>query len=385
MKQKGTYQLNWILIGLAVWEVFFWGIFFFVHISLDYWTGGTAVENTVLRYEHPTLLYGLIALLPLNLIFIQNIRWKNKVLKKSFAPHLISIQFRSFSTFNTFVKYFFFRNGIAFLIIALANPQFGTKKVVGKSESIELIVALDISNSMKVTDMEQRQNRLESAKNGITQLINHLHGDKIGLVVFAGSAYPQLPLTSDYAAAKLFVNEVSPEMISNQGTNIADAIQLAVRSFSHAQTSKVILLMTDGEDQVGGAEAAIQQAHEKGIRINVVGFGSQSGGPIPLATGGFKKDENNEIIVSKPNPALIATIAQTGGGDYQMVTSAYPDFTSFLNQANNMKKGLVDVDNFVVNEQQGLFFAVLALICFFASFLWTTSRWGVLDYITKIR
>lgn len=383
-KQK-SYKLNWIGFAIVAWELVFWSIFLLVHYSLGWWSEQAVAGDDILQYQHPQFLYGLLILIPVVLIFVMNISWRNSVLKNNFANHLVATQFKSFSTLNTFLKFFFFRNGLAFLILALANPQFGTKKVQGEAKSIEIMVTLDISNSMKVLDMEGNQSRLESTKRGLVQMINQLHGDKIGIVVFAGSAYPQLALTNDYAAAKLFVNEIEPNMITNQGTNIPDAINLAVRSFSKSETSKVILVMTDGENHEGNLAQSIQEARQKGIIINAVGIGSDKGGPIPVNGGGCKKDEQGEIIISKMNPDLVKQVAQLGGGEYSIENSAFPNFKPMLENTRKLKRGLVNVENFTVNEQQGLFFVWLAIGCFIVSIMWSNSIWGFFDKMTRIK
>lgn len=384
-EKRKLYQLNWIWIAIVAWELVFWSAFILVHNALGWWSEENLTGGNLLRYQHPKMLYGFFLLLPLIVIFVSNIAWRNKVLKNNFASHLIPLQFKSFSTLNTFIKFFFFRNGFAFLILALANPQFGTKKVEGKAKSMEIIVALDISSSMKVLDMSQKQSRLESTKRGLIQLINQLHGDRIGIVVFAGEAYPQLALTSDYAAAKLFVDEISTDMITNQGTNIPAAIDLAIRSFSKAKTTKVTLLLTDGENHMGNLKASIQRAKEKGIVVNAVGIGTEKGGPIPMRNGGCMKNNFGKIVISKMNPNLVRKIAQLGGGNFAIEHSAFPNFKPLLNNVENLDKGMVKVDDFKVSEQQGIFFLWLSVLCFTISVLWSISVWGFLDKITKVK
>lgn len=384
MKEQITYKLSWITIGVIIWEVLFWGVFLLLGFTLGWnvLTDEIPPSGEQLRFEHPRLLL-LLAVLPLFIIlFLFNIRWRNKVLFQ-FSNRLRGIIFSPLSSSNTFLRFFFFRNAFAFLIISLANPQFGSKDVGGKAESMEIIVALDISKSMLVPDMDQRINRLSAAKTGLIQLINQLHGDKIGLIVFAGKAYPQLPLTNDYGAAKLFVNEISTDMISNQGTNIPDALQLALESFSGDETSKAIVVITDGENHEGNTDEVMSLIREKNIIVHAIGLGSSKGGPVPEPRGGFKKDENGEIVVSRVNPELVKNITETGGGTFLMESSRYPNFKPLIEATQRMEKGTVDSASFKISQQHGTTFALLSLLFLILSMIWTDSRLGLFTNLIK--
>jgi Ca-activated chloride channel homolog len=380
MQKVHTYQLKWIAAGILLVELVFWVLFVLVHDELGYTLWGEQVEVKAeqMRYEHPELLVGLFAVPVVIVLFFSYLIARNRYRNAHFSDRLQESLLPRVSGLHQFMRFFWLRNALACLIIAMANPQFGSKKVTGQAEQIELIVALDISRSMLVLDMDQRYSRLQAAKNGINQLINQLHGDKIGLVIFAGGAYPQLALTNDYGAAKSFVNEVSTDMISNQGTNIPAALELALRSFSQDPLPKVVLLITDGENHEGEVEPYMAQLQEMGIILHVVGMGSNRGGPIPLPEGGFRKDDQGNIVISKPNPELIKQLAKQGGGNYVMETKAFPNFKPLIESIDNLDRSVADQSSFKVTEQRGPFFALLALISLAIGLVWKTSPWNLM-------
>jgi Ca-activated chloride channel family protein len=383
---KTTYRIHWIMGAVLLWEVLFW----FVFLLTSYLLGSSIISENIntsgeqLRFERSYFLWGLTALPVLLVGFYYNIRWRRNTINTHFSPRLRSKIIRPFSNSNTFLKFFFFRNAFVLVVFALANPQYGSKQVGGKAESMEVIIALDISKSMLVKDMDQRNTRLEAAKNGVNQLINQFHGDKIGLVIFAGKAYPQLPLTNDYGAAKLFVNEVTTDMISNQGTNIPDALELAINSFSNDETAKSIIVITDGENHEGELETIMEEIKEQNIFVHAVGLGSSKGGPVPEKKGGFKKDETGNVVVSKINPELVKKIGELGGGTYLIESSSYPNFKPLLDATNRLERGTVDSAHFKASQQFGTFFALLAFVLFILSLSWSTNKWGVISKISRI-
>ncbi len=381
-----TYRIHWILIAALGWELVFWAVF----LSVNYLLGWSLISDyrpasgEQLRYENAYFLLGAAIIPLLFVIFFLNLNWRNEVLSSNFSTRLRKIIIKPFSSVNTFFQFFFLRNAFVFLIIALANPQFGNKETGGKAESMEIIVALDISKSMLVTDMDKRTSRLNAAKNGINQLINQLHGDKIGLVVFAGKAYPQLALTSDYGAAKLFVNEVSTDMISNQGTNIPDALELAVKSFSEEKIAKSIIVITDGENHEGELENIMNVIQDKGIYVHAIGLGSKKGGPVPEKGGGFKKDESGNVVMSRLNPTLVEQLAKVGSGTYIIESSQYPNFKPLIDATSRMERGMVDVDTFKVTQQQGTLFALLSLLFLIPALVLTNSRWSLITKLSEV-
>lgn len=383
---KSTYRVRWIIGTTILWEVLFWLIFILTTYLLgwDFLSENSNTSGEQLRFERPYFLWGLLISPLIIVLFYLNIRWRKKVLDNHFSARLRAMIVRPFSNLNTFISFFLFRNALVLLILALANPQYGSKQVGGKAESMEVIVALDISKSMLVTDMDKRKTRLESAKNGLNQLINQLHGDKIGLVIFAGKAYPQLPLTNDYGAAKLFVNEVTTDMISNQGTNIPDALELAMNSFSTEQTAKSIIVITDGENHEGSLDGVMAEIKERGIFVHAVGLGSSKGGPVPDRKGGFKKDESGNVVVSKINPELVKTLGELGGGTYLIESSSHPNFKSLIDATNRLERGMVDSAHFKASQQFGTTFALLSFLLLLLSVAWSTTKWGIISKISSV-
>ena len=212
-----TYRIKSILSWIILWEIVFWGIYFGV-VSL-FASSGKLSEDNGLIYKSPESLYLLIGIIPIIGTYIYRIFKHNNTVKHIHIRVMKSV-LQPVSSFSSFIRYIFFRNAFALLIIAVSLPIFGTKKVSGTSETLELVVALDISNSMNTHDISKKISRLEIAKRALVQLVNNLHGEKIGLCLFAHNAFVQLPITRDYSAAKLFIKEIESGMISHQGTNI---------------------------------------------------------------------------------------------------------------------------------------------------------------------
>lgn len=364
-KRLFTYKFPLLLTGILIWEFIFW------ITSLGFlWIMGyfsNANLGTQLGFKNETALQYLILIFPLILVFLWFIKWKNKRFNAIGNFHIHSVVFTPISSFRTFLKFFFFRNTIAFIVIAMAQPVFGSKKVTGTIESLELIIALDISTSMNVKDIDDNISRLGIAKRAMVQLMNNLHGEKLGVVVFAGDAYAQLPLTMDYDAAKMFVGEIETAMISNQGTNIASALQVAQKMFTKTKASKAIILISDAEDHEGGIEVFLKQLQEKEIELSVLGLGTESGGLIPNNPDqpefGYKLNPTGTPIVSKMNPELVKSLASKSNGTFLISESPYPDLTNLLDNLKRMKRTKVKTISFDVKENIYQFPLVLGILC----------------------
>jgi Ca-activated chloride channel family protein len=245
------------------------------------------------------------------------------------------------SVFWSILRFFMLRTAFVFLIFALAQPIFGRKKVKGTMKSMELVVCLDVSNSMNTCDIESTS-RLEVAKRSLNALIGTLAGEKIGLCLFAGNSYVQLPLTTDYSAAKLFIEDVNTNAVSRQGTNIPDALSTAISMFTKEKLTKAILVVTDGENHEEENASVYEDIIENEIQVCALGIGTELGGPIPEdpfnPQNGFRKDAFGQNVVSRMNPAFVKQIASKTNG-YAMITSEpYPDLQTILTQINQMKR-----------------------------------------------
>ena len=267
------------------------------------------------RFEDPIYLYAL-ALIPLLAILrFLLVRQQKKRLRKFGDRELVRQLTPDVSRFRPLVKYSLLLTALALLIVIIARPQFGTKINREKRTGIETIIALDVSNSMLAEDVAP--SRLDRSKMMVENLVDNFTNDKIGLIVFAGDAFIQLPITSDYVSAKMFLSSISPSMIATQGTDIAKAISMASHSFTQQEgVGKAIIVITDGEDHEGGALEAAKDAKDKGMRVYILGVGSAKGAPIPTGNGDYMKDNTGQTVMTGLNEQMCREIAQAGGGAY---------------------------------------------------------------------
>lgn len=267
------------------------------------------------RFEDITYLY-LLAVIPLlALLRFMMTRAQKKRLKKFGNPRLVKQLMPDVSRWRPSVKFWLLQAALALIIVMLARPQFGTKISQEKRQGIETLICMDISNSMLAQDVTP--SRLDRCKMMVENLVDNFTDDKIGLIVFAGDAFIQLPITSDYVSAKMFLADIQPSMIATQGTDIALAISKAMNSFTQEEgIGKAIIVITDGEDHEGGAIEAAKDARKKGMRVYVLGVGSAGGAPIPDGNGGYMKDRGGNTVMTHLNQDMCRQIAQAGGGAY---------------------------------------------------------------------
>ena len=269
------------------------------------------------RFAHIEMLW-LLVLIPIFVAaYIAIVRRKQRQLRAFGDPELLSELMPNVSRVRPAIKFGLLMLALSLLIVAAARPQYGQKEKTVKRQGIEVMFALDISNSMMAEDVAP--NRLDRAKQVLSKLIDQMVDDKVGLIVFAGEAYTQLPITCDYVSAKMFLNTISPSLIRVQGTAIGDAIMTSIRSFGgeESDASRAIILITDGENHEDDAIAAAKAANEQGIKIFVVGIGKPDGSPIPIpGTNNFRKDRAGNVVVSKLNEQMCRDIAAAGQGLY---------------------------------------------------------------------
>jgi len=271
------------------------------------------------QIEEPTYFIYL-AIIPVVLVLFLLVFWWKKRTQKKFADsNLINKLSPEKSTFKPVLKVIVICLGLAFLVISLTNPKMGTKLETVKRQGVDIVFALDVSKSMLAEDIAP--SRLEKAKQIITRIIEKLGSDRIGIIIYAGNSYPLLPITTDHAAAKMFLQNASPDMVSSQGTAINDAISRGITYFdNNEQTNRFLFIVSDGEDHEENSASLAKEAVEQGIKIYTIGIGTEKGGLIPIKENGavisYKKDNKGEVVMTKMNPAVLQAIADEGNGKY---------------------------------------------------------------------
>jgi Ca-activated chloride channel family protein len=272
-----------------------------------------------MELDEQKYLYFLFILPVVAVLFLFNLYWKRKKQREFGDLEVIKRLSPERSIFKPFLKLGVLLLALIALIFGLVNPKIGTKVETVKREGIDIVFAMDVSKSMLCEDVAP--NRLEKSKQIVSQIINQLGSDRIGIVAYAGSAFPVLPITTDYGVAKMFLQSMEPGMVSSQGTSLDEAIKLSGTYFDDkSKTSKLMIMISDGEDHSEGAEAAAEEAKKLGMKIVTIGLGTEKGGTIPLKKNGivesYQRDNNGEIVVTKLNPNSLATIAKITGGGY---------------------------------------------------------------------
>jgi Ca-activated chloride channel family protein len=323
----------------------------------------------IFRFEHPEYLYGLLIVPFLWFVWIVVIRlqkrnWAlfgDKELVVRLIPRL-SYRLKNW-------KFILVLFAISSLFVAIANPQIGSKLEKVQRKGIDMIIAVDISSSMLAEDI--KPNRLARAKREISKLVDKLEGDRIGIIVFAGKAYTQLPITTDYSAAKMFLSSVTTDFISTQGTSISSAIEMARTTFKNAEDenkerNKAIILITDGEDHEDGALEQAKDAAKEGIKVYTIGMGTVKGAPIPVfrndARVGYKKDREGHTVISRFNENLLKNIADDGEGKYVRASNSNAGLKTILGEINKMNKTEIETQTFKDYESRFQIFAAFAIL-----------------------
>jgi Ca-activated chloride channel family protein len=314
------------------------------------------------RFEDPIYLWLLVLIPILALVRFVSYRNQKKLLHKFGEPQLLKNLMPDVSRFRPSVKFWVLQAALALLILMLARPQMGTKISHEKRTGIETIIALDISNSMRAEDIVP--SRLDRSKMMIENLVDHFTNDKIGLIVFAGDAFVQLPITSDYVSAKMFLSSIDPSMMATQGTDIAAAIDMATNSFTQEEgIGKAIIVITDGEDHEGGALQAAEAARKKGMCVFVLGVGSAQGAPIPIpGTGDYMKDNTGNTVMSALNEDMCSQVAQAGGGAYIHVENNSAAQQRLDNELDKLAKKETSTTVYSDYDEQFQAFGILALL-----------------------
>jgi len=306
------------------------------------------------------------------LIFILLRLYRKKQLKKFGDLELIAPLIEWSSGSRAISRFVVLCLALVFVILALSRLQFGSKLEEVKREGIELVIALDVSNSMLAEDI--KPNRLDRAKRSIQKLIGKLQNDKIGLIVFAGDAYTQLPITTDYGAAKMFLNTINTKFVEKQGTAIGSAIELGMQSFSPDEsTSKAIIVITDGENHEDDALEQAAKAQEKGIVVHTIGMGLAEGAPIPVYNRfrqkDYRKDKQGKVVITKLNESLLKDIAMKGQGVYVRASNARTGLDLILDEINKMDKGLIEEKVYSDFDEKFQYFIAIALFLLAIEFM----------------
>ena len=321
------------------------------------------------RFAHIEYLWLLLLIPAFVAGYIAIMQRKKRQLKEFGDPELLEELMPNVSRVRPAVKFGLVMLALTLLILAVARPQYGQKEKTVKRQGIEVMIALDISNSMLAEDVAP--NRLDRAKQMLSKLIDNMVDDKVGLIVFAGEAYVQLPITCDYVSAKMFLNTITPDLIKTQGTAIGDAIMTCVRSFGEEEkgVSRAIVLITDGENHEDDALAAAKAATEKGIKVFVAGIGKPDGSPIPIpGTNNFRKDRAGNVVVSKLNEEMCREIAQAGQGIYVRCDNTNTATRAIQKDLDELAKSEIDTKVYADYNEQYQGFVLLALLILIADF-----------------
>lgn len=374
------YNIKQIAIAVIAWEIVFWA----VGVSLYFYILG--VES--FQFENEFFLWGLI-LIPLVILgYFVILQWKNAKLSYLAPNNLLRYLTSPVSNIKSFYKFFFFRNAVAFFILALANPQYGKGKNLMVSEGIEIMIALDISNSMRALDLDPTRDRLTIAKMSIDRFLRTLHGDKVGIVVFAGDAFLQVPLTADYRAVRMFMQTISPDMMTNQGTSISLAIDKCIQSFEMDNgVNKAIIVMSDGEDHEGAAEEMAKSARELDIIVNTVGMGTTEPAPIPEYHNGrivgLKKDGSGETVFTTLNEDMLMNLADVGGGSYTRAEGNFVNLEGLHEEIKRIEKTEMESSLYTDFEDQYQWFLAIGILFLIAEFFISENRSGVVHKLQE--
>jgi Ca-activated chloride channel homolog len=324
------------------------------------------------RFAHITYLW-LLIIIPIIWIFIiRFLIWRKNNLNKLADQTFIEKLIPNYSKGMFIFKAILFSLAYISLIIAFANPQIGSKLQEIKKEGSDVVIALDLSNSMNAEDL--KPSRLERSKRSMMQFIDKLKNDRIGIVVFGGQAYVQLPITTDYAAAKLFLSSINTDMIPTQGTAIGAAIELAMKSFNfETPSSKTIIVITDGENHEDNALEAAQEAAKNGVIVHTIGVGSPQGAPIPIYKGGkqtgFRKDNEGNTVMTKLNEEMLREIASAGNGIFVRATQSQGGLDKIYNEINSLEKTELETKMFTDYEDRFQIFIMIGIVLLLLEFM----------------
>lgn len=338
----------------------------------------------MLRFEDPIYLWMLL-IIPI-LVLVRFIVWQKRKrnLRKFGDSSLLKEMMPDVSKYRPTIKFSLLLSAITILIFMIARPQVGSKISHEKREGIEVLIALDISNSMLAQDVIP--SRLEKSKLLIEDLVDHFTNDKVGLVVFAGDAFVQLPITNDYVSAKMFLQNINPSLITTQGTDLARAISLSQSCFTQREhIGRAIIVITDGEDHEGGALEAAREAYKKGINVFILGVGTSKGAPIPDGNGGYLKDNSGQTVLSALNEQMCQQVAKAGNGVYIHVDNTSDAQERLNKELSKLQSGISDTVVYSEYNEQFQIFGIILLLLLIVETILLESRNPLFKQINLFR
>ena len=338
----------------------------------------------MLRFEDPIYLW-MLFIIPI-LVLMRFIVWRKhkRNLRKFGDPSLLKEMMPDVSKYRPTIKFCLLLSAITILIFMIARPQVGSKISHEKREGIEVLIALDISNSMLAQDVIP--SRLEKSKLLIEDLVGHFTNDKVGLVVFAGDAFVQLPITNDYVSAKMFLQNINPSLITTQGTDLARAISLSQSCFTQREhIGRAIIVITDGEDHEGGALEAAREAYKKGINVFILGVGTSKGAPIPDGNGGYLKDNSGQTVLSALNEQMCQQVAKAGNGVYIHVDNTSDAQEKLNKELSKLQSGISDTVVYSEYNEQFQIFGIILLLLLIVETILLESRNPLFKQINLFR
>lgn len=336
------------------------------------------------RFANIQVLWFLLTIPAFIAAYIWFTRRKRRQLEEFGDPTLLAELMPNASRTRPTIKFSILLVALTLLIFAAARPQYGQNEQTIKRQGIEVMVALDISNSMLAEDVAP--NRLDRAKQMLSKIIDKMVDDKVGLIVFAGEAYTQLPITCDYVSAKMFLNTITPDLIKTQGTAIGEAIQTSIRSFGSEQSeaSRAIVLITDGENHEDDAVAAAARAKEMGIHLYVIGIGKPDGSPIPIpGTNNYRKDRSGQVVVTRLNEDMCRDIAKAGSGTYVRCDNTNTAIRALEKELNTLATSEIETTVYTDYNEQYQSFVLIALLLLVIDFFIfnrknkSLSKWNI--------
>ena len=328
----------------------------------------------MLKFANPNALFLYIVLIIIIGVYFVAQRRRKKALLRYGSPELLGAMMPEVSPYRPELKFWITFTALCFMVLLLARPQFGTKMETVTRQGIETMIALDVSNSMLAEDVAP--NRLEKSKNIVSKLVDSFEDDKVGLIVFAGDAFIQLPITSDFISAKMFLESIDPGLIARQGTNIKAAIDMGTRSFTpNQEVGKAIIIITDGENHEGGAKEAAKAAAEKGMMVYVMGVGSLEGAPIPgVRANDFRRDKEGNVVVTRLNEQMCKEIAAAGNGVYIRIDNTNNAQRLLQKEIDKLAKADVETTTYSEYNEQFMVMAWRAFVLLLLDMLLMVKR-----------